>query len=147
VESTRKLQANIVSLATRSASSAPPPDNAIAERLDRLEREMRLNQAIKDSMSIQYSGLGFCSERKSNAWVEIHQPSADYGLIMDFTCVMEHVWTQIVGQKMLANLEKVYKMKLHTNNQAVTITSFETRIPNFFGGESRSIGVVKEWES
>jgi len=105
-------------------------------------------QSSNDASSVKYSGLGFRSQPESDAWVETNQPSDDYELIMDFNCVIEHVYTtQIVGQKILSNLEKVYKMKLNTNNQAVTLTSFETRIPKFFCGESKSMAVMKEGES
>jgi len=45
---------------------------------------------------------------------------------------MEHVFVQINGQKLLANLEKIYKMDLRSNNQALAISSFETRLPRFF---------------
>jgi len=150
VISARKLQSNIVTLANRTQTPVTQPvqDNTnLLKRLDTLEKEMRMVRSPNDSSAIKYSGLGFRSQKESDAWVEINQPSDDYGLIMDYNCVMEHVWTQIVGQKILTNLEKVYKMKLRTNNQAVTLTSFETRIPKFFCGESKSMGVVREGES
>jgi len=149
VESTRKLQANIVTISNKARTVNNPIGNDVnlLQRLDTLEKEMRMVRSSNDSTAIRYGGLGFRSQKESDAWVETTQPSDDYGLIMDFNCVMEHVWTQIVGQKILTNLEKVYKMKLRTNNQAVTLTSFETRIPKFFCGESRSMGVVREGES
>ena len=108
---------------------------------------MRIVRSSNDSSVIKYANLGFRSQKECDAWIETNQPSDDYGLIIDFNGLMEHVWTQIVGQKILTNLEKVYKMKLSSNNQAVTLTSFETRIPKFFCGESRAMGVVKECDS
>jgi len=50
---------------------------------------------------------------------------------------MEHVFVQISGQKLLANLEKIYKMDLRSNNQALAISSFETRLPRFFTQDSK----------
>ena len=150
VESARKLQGNIVTLSSQInviKPSAQPDNSRVLQRLENLEKEMLIVRSANDSSAIKYTGLGFRSQKESDAWVEINQPSDDYGLVMDFNCVMEHVWTQIVGQKILSNLEKVYKMKLRSNNQAVTLTSYETRIPKFFVGESRSLGVVKEGES
>jgi len=148
VQSTRRLQSSIVSLASRPSDTTSPDQSKLMQCLESLEREMRMVRSSNDASSVKYSGLGFRSQPESDAWVETNQPSDDYGLIMDFNCVMEHVYTQIVGQKILSNLEKVYKMKLNnTNKQAVTLTSFETRIPKFFCGESKSMAVVKEGES
>jgi len=50
---------------------------------------------------------------------------------------MEHVFVQINGQKLLANLEKIYKMDLRSNNQALALSSFETRLPRFFTQDSK----------
>ena len=151
IDSARKLQANIVSAlnqnSNRVMTEERQQDSALLKRLDALEREMSIVRSSNDSSVIKYSNLGFRSQKECDAWIEINQPSDDYGLIIDFNGLMEHVWTQIVGQKILTNLEKVYKMKLSSNNQAVTLTSFETRIPKFFCGESRAMGVVKEGDS
>lgn len=43
---------------------------------------------------------------------------------MDLHIVMEHVFVQINGQNLLANVEKIYKMDLSNKNQALAIRSF-----------------------
>jgi len=136
IGSARKLQANIVEALNQKPTQVKTEerreDSVLLKRLEALEREMRIVRSSNDSSVIKYSNLGFRSQKECDAWIEINQPSDDYGLLIDFNGLMEHVWTQIVGQKILTNLEKVYKMKLSSNNQAVTLTSFETRIQNSF---------------
>jgi len=77
--------------------------------------------------------------------MEINHPGENFGLLVDFHLVMEHVQVQITGQKLMSNLEKIYKMSLDSNNQALAISSFETRIPRFFSNESKHY--VKKDES
>jgi len=117
------------------------------ERLKKLEIELASLRSATDEATIQYGGLGFRTKADCNAWIEIHQPKENYGLLMDFNTVMEHVYCQMVGQKLLSNLERIYKMKMTSNNQAVAMTSFETRLPKFFMGDSRVMTVVKAGDS
>jgi len=122
-------------------------DSDSQERLRKLEAELASLRSATDEATIQYGGLGFRTKADCNAWIEIHQPKDNYGLLMDFNTVMEHVYCQIVGQKLLSNLERIYKMKMTSNNQAVAMTSFETRLPKFFMGDSRVMTVVKSGDS
>jgi len=150
VDSARMLQANMVTLASRNShATIPQPQDysKILQRLEALETELRIVKSANDNSAIKYSGLGFRSQKECDAWIEANQPSSDYGLLLDFNGIMEHVWMQSGGQKILSSLERASKIKLHTNNQAVTLTSFETRIPKFFSGDSKTMGVVKEGDS
>ena len=122
-------------------------DTGTQERLRILEAEIASIRSTTDETTIQYAGLGFRNQSECDVWISVHQPQLEYGLLMDFNTVMEHVYSQVVGQKILANLEKIYKMKLSSNNQAVSMMSFESRLPKFFMGEGRSISVVKMGDS
>ena len=117
------------------------------ERMSKLERELSSIRSATDETTIQYGGLGFRSQSDCSAWIETHQPHEQYGLIMDFNIVMEHVFGQFAGQKILPKLGSIFKMKLVSNNHAVAMTSFETRLPKFFMGESRAVGVVRSGDS
>jgi len=115
--------------------------------MEKMERELVAIKSINDESAIRYSNLGFKSQRESDAWFESNLPNDDYGLLMDFNMVCEHVFIQLAGQKILTNLNQVHKMKLSNNNQAVALTSFETRIPKLFCGEGKGVGIVREGES
>ena len=151
VNSTRKLHANILQVSSqisnsRSVSSLQNDDNLL-QRMETLERVMRAVKSTTDQSAIKYAGLGLRSSKESDSWIEINQPNDDFGLLMDFNTVLEHAYTQIVGQKILTNLTSITKMKLTNTNQSVALTSSETRIPKFFGGEGKTLGVVKDEES
>jgi len=151
MESTKRLQENIMKMGSNLASQKVEPDTSsstdLIQRFEKMEREMKMMKAMNDDSSVKYSNLGFNSQKDSDAWIEANLPSDDYGLMMDFNLVFEHVYTQLAGQKILTKLESIYKMKLSNNNQAVALTSFETRIPKVFCGESRSVVMVRDGES
>jgi len=153
IDSTKKLQENILKM---GASLSPPnnlpaPTPALSSdfftRFEKMEKEMQMLKSMNDESAVKYGNLGFTSQRDSDAWIEANLPSDEYGLLMDFNLVLEHVYTQIAGQKILTNLGQIHKMKLSNNNQAVDLTSFETRIPKVFCGESRSVGIVRDGDS
>jgi len=146
VESAKRLNANIS--AAQSTFNDPSTTNGeILSRIKSLEKEMSQVRATSDHTVIQYAKLGFRSQSECDSWIELHQPKGDYGLLMDFHTVLEHAHLQLAGQKILPNLQSIYKMKLQSNNQAVAMTSFEDRIPKFFGGEGRTVNIVREDDS
>jgi len=151
IQSSKRLQENIIKmgsgLSDQNVQPTLPSSTDLLQRLEKMEGEMKMMKAMNDDSSVKYSNLGFNSQKDSDAWIEANLPSDDYGLMMDFNLVFEHVYTQLAGQKILTNLEKIYKMKLSNNNQAVALTSFETRIPKVFCGESRSVVMVRDGES
>ena len=81
---------------------------------------------------ISYQNLGFRNPEKDNSWIEENCPHGKYGLIVDFHIMMEHVEQKIKGVDALARLEKVHKIKLPSNSEAVAIVSFQIMIPQFF---------------
>jgi len=145
VDAVRKLNARIIH---RAPTSQPDlrllleerldqRDSAMMEKMEVLEKELSALRSSKDSSVIKFGQLGFRSQHDCTAWLQQHHPDDEFGLLVDFHLVMEHVFVQINGQKLLANLEKIYKMDLRSNNQALAFTSFETRLPRFFTQDSK----------
>lgn len=81
--------------------------------------------------SINYHNLGFCTPEEADSWIE-QCPHGKYGLVIDFHIMMEHVEQKIKGVDVLARLEKVHKIQLPSNLEAVAIASFQIMIPRFF---------------
>jgi len=112
-------------------------ESRLLQRFESLEVELSSLRAAKDSTVIKFGQLGFRTQLDCTSWLQTHHPADEFGLLVDFHLVMEHVFVQINGQKLLANLEKIYKMDLKSNNQALAISSFETRLPRFFTQDSK----------
>jgi len=109
----------------------------MTKKIQKMDLELAALRSSKDSTVIKFGQLGFRSQHDCTAWLHQHHPDDEFGLLVDFHLVMEHVFVQISGQKLLANLEKIYKMDLRSNNQALAISSFETRLPRFFTQDSK----------
>jgi len=112
-------------------------ESILTSRMNEMEKELAALRSSKDSTVIKFGQLGFRSQQDCTAWLQLHHPGNEFGLLVDFHLVMEHVFVQINGQKLLANLEKIYKMDLRSNNQALAISSFEGRLPRFFSQDSK----------
>lgn len=150
VEANRTLN-NRIKQVEMNASSNPVGNNhqrylddfrahekATESRLIYLENELSSLRSYHDTDAIKFAQLGFRSSAECSAWIETHHPGSDFGLLIDFHLAMEHVHVQMTGQKLMSNLEKVYKMSLKTNNQALAIASFESRLPRFFSQDQKS---------
>ena len=81
---------------------------------------------------VTYQNLGFRNPEEANAWIEENCLRGKYGLLVDFHIMMEHVEQKIKGVDALGRLEKVHKIKLPSNSEAVAIASFQIMIPSFF---------------
>ena len=154
IESAQILNANIerVGISAQKRQQDQPsnsqPSLALIQRVEKLEKELQSVRSMNDEMAVKYANLGFQSQKDSDAWIETNLPNDDYGLLMDFNIVLEHVYSQLAGTKILPNFESIVKMKLSNNNQAVALTSFETRIPKVFCGDNnKGVGIVREGES
>jgi len=140
VEAVRKLNARIIHNSSPSlshfksliADELNQRESQASQRMHKMELEIAALRSTKDSSVIKFGQLGFRSQQDCTSWLLQHHPDDEFGLLVDFHVVMEHVFVQINGQKLLANLEKIYKMDLKSNNQALAISSFETRLPRFF---------------
>lgn len=129
------------------AAPTSPIDENFKIRLKNLEEDVNQMKAATDDRAIKFCSLGFKSLRECTAWLEIHSPGTDFGILNDYHMVMEHVFILITGINLNATLEKIYKMKLSTPNQGVALSSFELRVPKFFSGNPKNIGIVKRDES
>jgi len=135
VESTRPSETSDLSEITQKMDDM---EKVLNSRLVSLENQLSAIKSQTDSTSIKFAQLGFRNISESNAWMEINHPGPEFGFLIDYHLTMEHVHVQITGQKLLANLEKIYKMSLKTNNQALAISSFESRLPRFFSQDAKS---------
>ena len=52
--------------------------------------------------------------------------------MVDFHTMLEHLEQKIKGVEALGRLEKVHKIHLPSNSEAVAIASFQSMIPRFF---------------
>ena len=78
--------------------------------------------------------------------MEEHCPTARFGLVIDFHTMMEHIYQNIKGIDALTRLEKVHKIQVGSNSEAVAISSFEFMVPRFFS-KTRDHKVYKDKDS
>lgn len=97
----------------------------IGKRMDNFEDEIS-NLNSDTPSAIYFHNLGFCGTDKENAWIEKHSPGGKYGLLIDFHTLMEHIDQKIRGVDSLNRLEKMHKIQLTSNSEAVAVASFET---------------------
>jgi len=91
VNSTRKLHANIIQVANQISNDrliiASQNDDKLLQHIETLEKDMKALKSTTDHSAIKYAGLGFRSNKESDAWIEINQPNYDFGLLMDYNTV------------------------------------------------------------
>ena len=121
--------------------------------INRLEDKIDTFQSGVTKMSdghsnvISYHNLGFRNTGEADTWIEEHSPHGKYGLMIDFHIMIEHIEQKVRGVDALARLEKVHKIHLPSNTEAVAISSFQTMIPRFFSkpGEHQVIGNTESY--
>jgi len=158
IDSTRRLNNRISSISSPTGSlkedDLDQREKVVLKLIAGLQGELSALRANYDAEAIKFGQLGFRSAKECDSWVVTHHPGEDFGLLVDFHLVMEHVHVQMTGQKLISNLEKIYKMALRNNNQALAISSFEARLPRFFSTETRSFvrkdesyfPAIKSWD-
>ena len=99
-------------------------------RMMALEQEVARNRQA-DGEAVCFFNLGFRSKKESDAWLILNAPKEFFGYLVDFHTVMEHVHHQITGIDSLSSLGKLYKLKLSTISESLSMTSFETTEPRF----------------
>ena len=82
--------------------------------------------SLTDEKAIKFFNLGFTSKTESDAWLDTHVPSGDFGFVIDFHTLLEHIHHAITGMDALKQLQTVYKLKLSTISEALSVTSFES---------------------
>jgi hypothetical protein len=123
--------------ASTKTGTKPPPEwaedivkrfevrrDAMSDRLNRLSAD-----ASKDC--IRFGGLGFDCLSKASSWLAENVPDHAFGLIVDPHRVMDHIQSSIAGEACLPKVEKLYKLKLSTIGEALAMTSFENKVPQY----------------
>ena len=90
--------------------NAPSTPFSEIERLEaKIEKNslevVQLKNSHKEKKS--FHGLGFRSFDEARAWLQIKVPTEQFGFIVDFQTIIEHIFTQITGMDSLKQLEKI----------------------------------------
>ena len=101
----------------------------LRDRLSTLEGNMDHNNSKGEA--IKFNNIGFPSKFESDAWLELHMPEGNFGYLIDFHTLMEHIHHAITGVDSLKQLQNVYKLKLSTIAESLAVTSFEVSLPRF----------------
>ena len=112
-----QTSANINSMRSFAGSGAMPEVNnqsaedllRVTNRITKLEQELSRSKA-SEGEGITFNNLGFQSRSETNAWLELNAPKHQFGFIVDFHTIMEHIHQQITGMDSLASLGKLYKL-------------------------------------
>jgi hypothetical protein len=75
--------------------------------------------------------LGFDSLSKASSWLAENVPDHAFGLIVDPHTVMEPIQSRIAGEACLPKMERLYKLKLSTIGEAMAMTSFKNKVPQY----------------
>ena len=84
------------------------------------------------------------TKEQSDAWLDLHAPNGNFGYIIDFHTMMEHIHHSITGVDSLKQLQNVYKLKLTTISEALAVTSFEVTSPRFLNTSSVHVVISNE---
>ena len=135
---TKDIQGIMTSSSFSSSGPSLPKDFAadISSDVDILktkleEHDIKLAKLNVTGEAIKFNSLGFISKIEADAWLELHAPNGNFGLIVDFHTLMEHIHHSITGVDALKQLQNVFKLKLHTISEALSVTSFEVPVPRF----------------
>lgn len=88
--------------------------------------------SLSDTCSIKFGGIGLRAKKDVTSWLALNSPGERGGLVVNFHNLMEHVQNIIMGQDVITKLNSVYKLKIQTISQCLTISSFERTIPRIF---------------
>ena len=117
-------------LATVTTTTSSQDVQRLDNRMKSLEQEVARNRQA-DGDAVAFFNLGFRSKKEADAWLVMNAPKGNFGYMVDFHTVMEHVHHQITGIDSLSSLGKLYKLKLSTISESLAMTSFETIDPRF----------------
>jgi hypothetical protein len=120
-----------VSAASTSPDWADTFVKTFEKRLDDVSVRLAKVTSETDEQAIRFAGLGFRSLRESEAWLAIHLPEHQCGLIVDVHIVMEHVHASIGGQEVIGQLQKQIKLGILTLADGLAMSSFQSKLPRF----------------
>ena len=136
-------------LASEASKSTPSSFDLsdLEKRMDNLE----LNAAAgtnNASSIIRFHNLNFTLKDQADAWLETHAPHGNFGFIIDFHTLLEHIHHAINGVDSLRQLQNVYKLKLSTISESLAVTSFEVATPRFLntsGGQESIVYIYEKY--
>ena len=81
--------------------------------MNKLEKEIasltesvrKLSVSATSSKEINFGGLGFTSLRDVATWQQINDPSSDFGWVVDFPTMCEHIINQMKEEDIVKRLE------------------------------------------
>ena len=102
------------------------------------------NISMTDDGSIKYYNLNFPLKGEAGAWLDLHAPGGNFGFVIDFHTLLEHIHHAITGVDSLKKLQTVYKLKLNTISEALSITSFKVTTPRFLSSSDSHSAIGNE---
>ena len=145
---------NYLEKSTSSRSNNLISDHALDElsvdfkelRLQVEDLDLRLKTMDSHGDVIKFHSLDFMSKSDADAWLEHHVPNANFGLVVDFHTLMEHIHHSITGVDALKQLQNVYKLKMKTLSEALSVASFEVPVPRYLTSSGMHV-VIDNQES
>lgn len=100
----------------------------------------KVSQLLADSKgkAIRSFGLGFRDRRASEEWLVANMKDDSFGLFVDVHLVFEQLnhMVNAEGADTLKTLHSIQKLDLDNMNQALCVTSFDTRVPKMLSKSS-----------
>jgi hypothetical protein len=124
---------------TNASSSILQSTDQFYERVDRLETEMTKLTARNDEQAVKFASLGFRKIDEVAAWLTINCPENAFGLVVDPHMVFEHMNYNLHSEDSLDRLQKLYKLKIETIGQGISIKSFENKVPKLLSSGTTSV--------
>ena len=81
--------------------------------------------------AIRFFNLRFPSKGEADAYLDLHAPVGNFGFVIDFHTLLEHIQYAITGVNLLKQLQNAYKLKLNTISESLAVTSFEVSTTRF----------------
>ena len=134
IENIRRISTN---------TTIDPTINDLKDRIFELELSLARAQ-VTDDKAINFHNLGFPSKVESDAWLDLHALGGNFGFLVDFHTLLEHIFHAISGMDALKQLQTVYKLKLSTISDALAVTSFEVSAPRFLSASGSHTVVYNE---
>lgn len=120
--------------------------NGFEDRLQKLGEDVVSLKKQGDSRVIKFRSLGFINNKDSTSFLRTEQALDDFGYVVDFHMVMEHIYQAIQAEDMLSQMDKSNKLSLDDLNQTYSMLSFQTSMPKILG-KTAGLSVVKNDQS
>jgi hypothetical protein len=114
-----------------NSSLAADIESRLEKKMAALEDKTNRLVSDQDGNSISFQGLGFSNAEEAYSWLEMNGPK-EFGLMVDFHTVLEHVYQSSTNSDTLSRLQTLYKLKISTLTEGVAMTSFDSLLPKYF---------------